>query len=116
MYWLILLPVRLYRMVPSRFKRRCLFKESCSVFFLRVIAEHGFWAGLRLIRRRLSQCRPKYVVHYNYLSQDWEVKLADGSVVESKDISDFVLKPYQGILAKTLEHQRSISNNASLHL
>jgi hypothetical protein len=78
--------------------------------------EHGFWAGLRLIKRRLSQCRPRYVVYYNYLCQDWQVELADGSVVESKDVSDFVLEPYQGILARALEHQRSISNNTSLHL
>lgn len=85
----------LYRRLPDRFKRNCLFKESCSSLVARVAFESGLRAGLKAMKTRVSQCRPGYTVYFNHPIREWQVSLADGSIPEGSAIADFVVAPYR---------------------
>lgn len=97
MKWLLIGLINLYRWLPDRFKRQCLFKETCSLLVTRVARESGFWPGLRALRTRVSQCRPGYLVYFNSEAKSWDVRFTNGSVSNSSDVADFILNPYRDI-------------------
>jgi putative component of membrane protein insertase Oxa1/YidC/SpoIIIJ protein YidD len=101
MKWLLIGLINLYRLLPDRFKRQCLFKETCSLLVTRVARESGFWRGLRALRTRVSQCRPGYLVYFNSESSGWDVRFTNGSVSNSSDVADFVLNPYRHFSLRT---------------
>ena len=105
MGWMLICFIRLYRALPDRIKRRCLFKETCSLFILRVTREAGFFAGCRAMAYRFTRCRPRYSVSYDYTCADWRVEFANGTRAEPVEIADFILGPYCKVLAYSLEKQ-----------
>jgi putative component of membrane protein insertase Oxa1/YidC/SpoIIIJ protein YidD len=99
MRWLLILSIRVYRLIPSRFKkRRCLYRETCSLFVMRATMEGGLLIGCRALRQRFERCRPPYSVCYDNPSRDWKVMLADGSEATSAEMADFIIEPYQAAL------------------
>lgn len=101
MKWFLIGTVCLYRRVPARFKRQCLFKETCSSFVARVARESGFFLGLLALRTRVSQCRPGYLVYFDIELKDWHVRLANGSISNSSQVAGFVLSPYCDMSVRT---------------
>lgn len=98
MRWALVSLIRLYRCLPPRFKsRRCLYRESCSSLALRIAQEEGFFACCSIMKKRFAGCRPNYQVIFNPVSQDWQVRLADGTAVGRADIAEFVLEPYPNL-------------------
>lgn len=97
MKWVLLGTIYLYRWLPTRFKRQCLFKETCSFFVARVTCESGFWRGMSALRTRVSQCQPGYRVYFESEVKNWQVRLRDGSVSTSADLAEFVLSPYRDL-------------------
>src|SRR6266508_5314946 len=95
MKWLLVGAIRFYRRLPDRFKRQCLFKENCSCFVERAALETGLLSGLRALKHRVSQCRPRYSVYFDYQFQNFRVCLADGTVEDGSVVADFVLQPYR---------------------
>lgn len=78
MRWLITLPIAVYWLLwPSRWRRRCLFHESCSRHVFRVTNDEGFIPGLVALRRRVRQCRNGYHVVLSRTGPAF--MLADGS-------------------------------------
>lgn len=99
MRWLLIGLICAYRrFVPVRFKRCCLFKETCSQFTLRVTREQGFLAGCRAVRQRIGQCRPGYSAVYDEATCEWQIEFADGTRAPGSVVADFVLKPYRKVL------------------
>lgn len=94
MRWLLILPIRVYRLIPAGFKRRCLFRETCSVFVMRAAAEGGLLMGCRAFTQRHARCRPQFSVCYDDAARDWKVVFADGTVACSAEMADFVVEPY----------------------
>lgn len=84
MKWVLILVIRLYWLVPVRWRRSCLFKESCSHFVYRVACNEGGWAGIRALRSRIRQCRPGYAHFHTPDGQGWVI-LADKSVVSADE-------------------------------
>lgn len=101
MKWFLLGAISLYRRLPARFKRQCLFRETCSSFVARVARESGFWPGLRALRTRVSQCRPGYLVYFDNEVKGWHVRFKNGSVSNSSHLADFVLNPYRDLSLRT---------------
>lgn len=64
---------------PHRWKRSCLFRESCSQFVYRVAGESGSLAGLGAFWYRVRTCRPGY--HLNVAGDQVELVLRDGSTL-----------------------------------
>jgi putative component of membrane protein insertase Oxa1/YidC/SpoIIIJ protein YidD len=101
MRWFLLGAIYFYRRLPARFKRHCLFKETCSLFVARVARESGFWPGLRALKTRVSQCRPGYQIYFESEAQRWQIRFKNGGVSRSSQLADFVMDPYRNLPAHT---------------
>lgn len=92
MKYLLLLAIRIYWKIPTRWHQRCIFRETCSHYVYRIASQQGFRAGLAALRERNELCRPGYIV---YCSQGhYYLKTAGGTVFEEKDIALTELPPY----------------------
>ncbi|HEY0378378.1 MAG TPA: membrane protein insertion efficiency factor YidD [Pyrinomonadaceae bacterium] len=109
MRWLLVFPIKVYRLIPPKFKRRCLFRETCSLFVMRAAMEGGLLAGCRALGHRFVRCRPKYSVSYDNASRAWIVILADGSAATGAEMADFVIEPYRGAVALAEARVRGMS-------
>jgi hypothetical protein len=83
MKYLLLLLIRMYWLVPKKFRRRCIFKNTCSHFIYETIRQRGALQGLKALQQRFRQCRGNYSF-YETNQQQWVI-LNDLSVVERAD-------------------------------
>jgi hypothetical protein len=67
--------------------------------------ESGFWAGMRCLRVRMSQCQSGYVVVFDNGIKHWTVHFANGSVANRGELADFVLAPYKSFALRIWEQQ-----------
>jgi hypothetical protein len=77
MYWVV---------IPESFRRRCIFRESCSHRVYRETRAGGLEHGLGVLMRRWSQCRDGYIVCGSTDSGRPAVVLRDGSVCAVDDL------------------------------
>ena len=103
MKWLLIAVIHLYRRLPPRFKRKCLFKETCSSHVLRMTRQSGLRAGVRNLMLRVSQCRAGYAVLFDGDLKHWVVRFANGSVGGRDEVADFVLAPYKRFSIRNYE-------------
>ncbi|HVW96607.1 MAG TPA: membrane protein insertion efficiency factor YidD [Mucilaginibacter sp.] len=73
--------IRIYWLLPSGWRRGCVFKESCSRYVYRITTEQGFGAGMRALQKRYRCCRPGYSHYQTDDGREWVI-LKDQSVVE----------------------------------
>ena len=60
MKFLIIPFIKLYiKSSPKRFRGRCVFKPSCSVYSLAAFEKFGAIIGFYLMMKRLFRCEPK---------------------------------------------------------
>jgi uncharacterized protein len=102
MKWVLIGVIHLYRQLPPFFKRKCLFKNTCSSHVLQTTRASGFYMGLRSLRLRMFQCRPGYVVFFDNEKQHWAVRFANGSVANSDELADFILAPTLELMPGTI--------------
>ena len=92
MKYLLLLVIRIYWKIPTKWHDRCIFRETCSHYVYRIASQQGFLAGLRAFRLRRQLCRPGYVV---YRSQGrYYLRTSNGTVFEEDDIALSELPPH----------------------
>lgn len=90
MRWLLLLAIRCYwALWPARWRRGCLYRESCSRHVYRMAQQGGFAKGFRALRGRFRTCRPAYGIVAGY-GETWLV-LADGSFLPAAEAALAVL-------------------------
>lgn len=95
---LLLLGIRLYwKLWPERFRRLCLFRESCSRYVYRVTARSGVPAGLAALWERARKCRGGY--HVETCEGKLIVQLADGSILSESEAAPSLLLPYCRLLS-----------------
>jgi putative component of membrane protein insertase Oxa1/YidC/SpoIIIJ protein YidD len=91
--YLVFLAIRIYwLLIPSRWRRTCIFRQSCSQYVYHMTAQHGLLAGWRAFVQRWRTCRP----HYHLERHDGNIciRLADGSLANAQELSDSVLSQY----------------------
>ena len=91
MKWVILFVIRLYWVIPKKYRRSCLFKESCSHFVYKITKEKGFICGIGIFMQRRKQCRSGYQILVN-VNEVTKIRLADGSYASEIDLSEKMLK------------------------
>lgn len=92
MKWAFLTLIKIYwKILPENKRRSCLFRESCSRYVHRHIVEHGFFSGCKAFKLRVQQCRKGYQLYSG--AHGFEIKLADGSIIEEEEISPNLLSP-----------------------
>ena len=78
---IVLLLIRIYWLTPDRWRRKCLFKESCSHHVYRITKSQGLLKGWEAFVKRFNTCRPNYAFYDTIDGRQWVV-LNDQSVVE----------------------------------
>lgn len=76
-----MLIIRIYWVLPNKWKRKCLFKESCSHHVYRITREQGFVNGYKSLVNRYKVCRPFYTFYNTDDGKNWVI-LNDQSVIE----------------------------------
>lgn len=90
MRWTLLAAIRLYWAIwPERFRRGCLFRESCSRHVYRITRQQGLRCGVRALVARYRACRPGYAIVAAY-GQRW-LSLADGSLIPAGEAAPRLL-------------------------
>ena len=94
MKFMIIWLIRSYQKhLPDKFKRHCLFQETCSQFSIREIEQNGIIKGCLATVARISKCRPGYTI----LARDTRlgVRLKNGEYLDGKHVSPALLMPYK---------------------
>lgn len=86
MRYSLLILIRLYWLVPGKYKPKCIFKESCSRYVYRITKTKGFKAGVLAIRERKQKCKKGY-----YYITSKTVRLADYSVISNSSLNEEIL-------------------------
>jgi uncharacterized protein len=81
MKFFLLFLIRLYWIVPKKWRRPCLFKCSCSVKVYNTAKADGFLAGVKVLLKRYKQCRPGYTTYISDDLKEWVI-FFDGSIEE----------------------------------
>lgn len=81
MKYLFLFIIRLYWLIPKRWRRHCIFKETCSSYIYSRTKTFGFFEGFKALKKRYRQCRTHYSLYTSDDKKEWVI-LSDNSVVE----------------------------------
>jgi len=54
--------IKIYWLIPIKYRKKCLFKESCSHFVYRQTKEQGYKKGFNAFFQRYKQCRSHYSI------------------------------------------------------
>ena len=61
MKYFILIIIKAYQLlILKKFRRKCLFNESCSNYVLRITMQNGFTSGIKAFKYRFNNCRSNY--------------------------------------------------------
>jgi putative component of membrane protein insertase Oxa1/YidC/SpoIIIJ protein YidD len=91
---LLLFAIRCYwRFFPKRWRRRCIFRTTCSHHIYETTRTRGIRAGIRALIDRFRKCRPGYTVYS--AGDSLRVRLADGSSIDGSEAASHILAPYQ---------------------
>lgn len=102
MHVILLFLIRLYWIiVPRSLRRTCLFRASCSHHVYHVAQREGLGAALSALRERWRRCRPGYQIVTE--GSQFQLVLADQTILEEQDISPRLLDPYRGALIRALD-------------
>lgn len=86
MNYCLLILIRLYWLIPKKYRNPCIFRESCSNHVYRIVKNEGFKKGLSAIKERKQKCKPGYY----YINKE-QVRLADKSIVSTTLLNESIL-------------------------
>lgn len=99
MRYLFISAIHLYRrLVPPDRRRRCLFRESCSMYIERIAREEGTLAVMFAMVKRLRSCRPGYEFHVLQENNCWELVCVDGSRFPQSEVASHIVAEYHAIM------------------
>ncbi len=88
------LVIRVYwKLIPTKYRQTCLFRESCSSHIFRVTEESGFVKGIIALKSRFKKCKPGYSFTYNEETAEFELQLVDGGKLTKSDASGNITFP-----------------------
>jgi len=77
---LLLFLIQIYWIIPKKWRRRCIFKNTCSKFVYQTTKEQGFLKGIKALKRRMKQCTPYYSIYIGDDREEWVI-LQDGELI-----------------------------------
>lgn len=86
-YFFIIL-IRLYWLIPSNLRSKCLYKESCSNYVFRIAQTEGFKRGIEAFKYRYKCCRPYYKILD--IDQDRIVICENGDVINETELAHWL--------------------------
>ena len=98
--------------IPNQNKRCCLYKESCSQYALRVLAQKGFFGGVAATFSRILSCRPGYKVVAS--GREIGIRLRNGDYVDESSASPSLIMPYRNTLESYSSETETVSHNHTM--
>lgn len=95
-----------WRFWPTRWRRACLFHESCSRHVYAVAAQRGDVAAIGAFVKRFRRCRPGY--RWSVEGGKITVIVADGTSVDESEIAAWLLALIQSMAKVALPAIESI--------
>lgn len=80
MKWILIFLIHFYWLIPKKWRRRCIFKNTCSKYVYQTTKEQGFLKGIKALKQRMKQCTPYYTVYYGPDQGEWVI-LQDNEVI-----------------------------------
>lgn len=80
MKWLFVSLIHIYWIIPKKWRRRCIFKHTCSKYVYQTTKEQGFLTGIKALKQRMKQCTPFYGVYIGDDKEEWII-LQDNEVI-----------------------------------
>ncbi len=91
--------IRIYRLFFSRFTQKCIYKESCSKYALRIIAERKSpYNNLKKIINRIKGCKVREII--KSANDDWYILNGYNERVDISNVSDFTVKQVEKSIRK----------------
>jgi uncharacterized protein len=111
---LVLLAIRAYWLLwPSRLRRTCLFRESCSRYVYRITNELGIVRGAKAFVQRYRSCRHGYA--FTTQEHTLGILLADGTFLGETDVAEHLMQELHHTIGRlerlpiTVLHQSRIN-------
>lgn len=82
-------------MIPAAYRRRCLFKESCSRHVYKITRSEGLGSGWLAFKKRYQQCRPGYKIFYNTKKGAPEMELANHDIIDIDEIREEIIQEFR---------------------
>lgn len=116
MKFILLAAIKIYWLCwPKRWKRTCLYRESCSRYVYRITEEKGFKAGMQAFMKRYHKCRADYSVII--LDDHLQLRLSDDSILNESEISKELLTAFdQSISESRIQVSKQISKQQTSSL
>jgi len=96
MKYLILFVIQAYwKLIPKHKRNKCLYSESCSKHVYRITEQKGWMLGLKAFISRYRTCRPGYRIYQKEGSNEYEMKLINGTTIDQDEISAYILEWYR---------------------
>lgn len=87
------LPIHIYWLIwPKKYKRKCIFRESCSRHVHRVAIQNGLLAGVLALIHRFKSCRSGYFIVPS--DSGVSLRLFDGSVITANEAAPDIVAPF----------------------
>lgn len=99
LYWRLIVPER---------RRRCIFRESCSLHVHRITRDQGVIKGISAFAHRFRRCRGGYAVTFDeHLNPS--LLLVDGTTIPIADAADCVSAMVKGTvnMVRQIHHSQS---------
>lgn len=83
MKYLFISIIHIYWILPKKWRRRCIFKTTCSKYVYKTTREQGFLKGIHALKQRMKQCTPYYSIYIGDDQEEWVI-LKDNEMIARK--------------------------------
>jgi len=88
----ILLIIHLYWiLIPSKKRRKCIFKKTCSSYVFETTQQDGFISGLKAFKFRYKNCRSGITIFRHPVDDSIQVILPSGHFIKSEEIAERII-------------------------
>lgn len=103
---LLMLIIKAYwAIVPSKNRRKCIFRVSCSHYVYQMTKNKGWISGLKALRYRFLHCRAGFNMVEHPIDGSKMMVLRNGQVLPESDISTRLIhQPYIIAYTKNQNH------------
>lgn len=109
----LFLVIRLYwAVVPAAWRRRCLFRVSCSRRVYAAAESGGTAKAVAVLFHRWRECRPGYRLDVDGCRL--RLVLRDGCIVDESEIALWLLAPYRAGIAEVLKSVVDASDSCGI--
>lgn len=92
MKFVLLLIIKIYwALIPSKNRKKCIFRISCSNFVFHETKNKGFLCGMNALKYRYRNCRKGFEIFKNPFDSTTQLILPNGDILTEPEIAERLL-------------------------